>query len=74
MAFRNAYGAVATMSGVPLVGTTEATCQKLEELTGIVGTLAEATLNAIPGINTANNNCNSIVFRFVFVNVLWLLI
>ena len=51
-AYANAFATLSTMSGVPLIGNPEAMAQRLEELTGIVGTLAEALAHTAPVVNT----------------------
>ena len=51
-AFTNAFATLSTLSGVPLIGNPEAIAQRLEELTGIVGTLAEALAHTAPVVNT----------------------
>ena len=60
-AYQSAYATLATMTGVPSVGNPEAVAQRLEELTNIVGTLAEALSHTAPAINTATNNNDLIV-------------
>ena len=55
-AYQSAYATLATMAGVPLIGNAEAVAQILEELTGIVGTLAEALSHTAPAINVATSN------------------
>ena len=60
-AYHSAYGTLATMAGVPLVGNPEAVAQRPEELTSIVGTLAEALSHTAPAVNTATNNNDLIV-------------
>jgi hypothetical protein len=57
-AFQNAFATLATMSGVPLIGNPEAMAQRLEELTSIVGTLAEALAHTAPVINNNLANTN----------------
>ena len=56
-AFQSAFATLATLTGVPLVGNPEAVAQRLEELTSIVGTLAEAMVHTAPIIN--NNAADS---------------
>ena len=57
-AYQTAYGTLATLTGVPLIGNQEAVAQRLEELTSIVGTIAEALSHTAPAIDiaTANND------------------
>ena len=55
-AFANAFATLSTLSGVPLVGNPEAMAQRLEELTSIVGTLAEALAHTAPVVNTHTVN------------------
>ena len=45
------FARLSTMTGVPLLGTPEAMAQRLEELTSIVGTLAEALTLTVPVVN-----------------------
>ena len=58
--FQNAFTAVATMTGTPLIGNPEATAVRLEELTSVVGTLAEALFHAVPLLNNTAANTNSL--------------
>ena len=57
VAFQTAFATIATMTGVPLVGNPEGIAQRLEELTGIVGSIAEGLAHTAPAVNqaTANN-------------------
>ena len=55
-AFAGAFAQVSQMSGVPLIGNPDAMAQRLEELTGIVGTLAEALAHTAPVVNTHTVN------------------
>ena len=55
-AFQGAFATLSTMTGVPLIGNPEAVAQRLEELTGIVGTLAEALSHTAPAVNIATSN------------------
>jgi hypothetical protein len=50
-AFQSAFTTIATMTGTPLIGNPEATAVRLEELTSVVGTLAEALVHAVPLLN-----------------------
>ena len=45
------FARLSTMTGVPLIGNPEAMAQRLEELTSVVGTLAEALTHTVPVVN-----------------------
>ena len=66
-AFQNAFATLSTLVGVPLIGSPEAVAQRLEELTSIVGTLAEALAHTAPAVNT--NTVNSAVIATHLVNL-----
>ena len=54
--YSGTFARLSTMTGVPLIGNPEAIAQRLEELTSIVGTLAEALTHTAPVVNTHTAN------------------
>ena len=54
--YTGTFARLSTMTGVPLIGNPEAIAQRLEELTSIVGTLAEALTLTAPVVNTHTVN------------------
>ena len=66
-AFQNAFATLSTLAGAPLVGNPAAVAQRLEELTSIVGTLAEALAHTAPAVNT--NTMNNALLATHLVNL-----
>ena len=64
-AFQNAFATLSTLVGVPLIGNPEAVAQRLEELTSIVGTLAEALARTAPAVNANTANSDLIAAHLV---------
>ena len=58
--YREVYSTIATLSGTALIGNPDIMAQRLEELTGILGRLAEADVNNMPALGIALNNINAI--------------
>ena len=50
--YQSTYTSISQITGTPLIGNPEAMAQRLEELTGLVGTLAEALTFTAPAINS----------------------
>ena len=55
--YAGSFARLPLMTGVPLVAKPEGIAQRLEELTGIVGSIAEGLAHTAPAVNqgTANN-------------------
>ena len=64
-AFSGAFATVSQMSGIPLVGNPDAMAQRLEELTGIVGTIAEALAHTAPVVNIHTVNTALLAARSI---------
>ena len=64
-AFQSAFVTLSALTGVPLVGNQEAIAQRLEELTGIVGTIAEALVHTAPAVNIGTANTETLATTLV---------
>ena len=66
-AFQTAYANMAQLKGVKVEGSTDSVTKRLEELTEIVGTLAEGLSQAMPAVNLGTSNAE--VLASIIVSV-----
>ena len=59
-AFQTAYANMAQLKGVKVEGSTDSVTKRLEELTEIVGTLAEGLSQAMPAVNLGTSNAEAL--------------
>ena len=66
-AFQTAYASMAQLKGVKVEGSTDSVTKRLEELTEIVGTLAEGLSQAMPAVNLGTSNAEALASIIVSI-------
>ena len=65
--YTGVFARLSMMTGVPLIGNPEAIAQRLEELTSLVGTIAEALTVTSPVVN--NHTVNTAILAALSINL-----